>query len=180
MKRIAVLCIVMTAAAGFLFAGGNQEEGGTTGVKGGAGTFQAGDITAECRIAGEKLNVTLTAPTEGWIAVGFQPSSMMKDANIIIGSVDGDTVTIEDHFGTSAFAHKPDTDLGGSRDVEAGEGSEAGGTTTFSFAIPLDSGDSYDAVLRSGDTVKVILAYAKKDGFGTKHSYRTSAEITLE
>jgi len=170
----------MTAAAGFLFAGGNQEEMVKQSGGDGASGYQIGDMSIEYEIVEGQLNITLTAPTEGWIAIGFQPSSMMKDANIIIGSVEGDTVTIDDHFGTSAFAHKRDTDLGGSLDVEAGEGSEAGGTTTFSFSIPLDSGDSYDAVLRSGDTVKVILAYAKKDNFSTKHSYRTSAEITLK
>jgi len=65
-------------------------------------------------------------------------------------------------------------------DVEGGEAFESEGNTTFSFSIPLDSGDSFDQALNPGETVKVILAYGNKDDFKTKHSYRRSVEITLE
>ena len=174
-----VVCLFLTAAAGMLFANGEQEVVMGEGANGGY-SFEIGEMTVEYTIAEEQIEITLAAPTEGWIAIGFEPSSVMKDANIIIGAVENGTLTVEDHFGTSTFVHKPDTDIGGSRDVTGMSGSEADGSTTLSFSIPLDSGDSYDTVLHSGDSVKVILAYANKDAFRTKHSYRTSAEITLE
>lgn len=179
MKKMLVLCFIMLGTAGMLFANGGQEAVKKSGGNG-ATVYQVGDMSVECKIDGEQLGITVSAPTEGWIAVGFEPSSMMKDANIIMGAVVDGELVIADHFGTSAFAHQPDTDLGGSSDVTAGEGSEEDGNTTLSFTIPLDSGDPYDRALQKGNNVKVILAYAKRDGFGVKHSYRSSAEITLK
>ncbi len=46
-------------------------------------------ITLEWKIDGPDLEVILTAPTRGWVPVGFDPSSLMKDANLIIGYVKG-------------------------------------------------------------------------------------------
>ncbi len=180
MKRLFLVCACIVLLGIYAYANGSQEEVVTKTQEKDGNSFQAGDISVDCSIEGDRLMITLSAPTAGWIAIGFQPTSMMKDANIIIGAVEDGKLIVEDHFGNSAFAHRPDTELGGSRDVEAGSGSEEGGETTFTFAIPLDSGDSYDNVLRSGETIKIILAYGKSDSFKAKHRYRLSAELTVE
>jgi hypothetical protein len=129
--------------------------------------------------AGNAIHVKLMYPTTGWIAIGFNPSKKMKDANIIIGSADKDGFTIEDHFGTSQVSHRPDTDLGGKNDIIEGGCSEKDNVTTMWFSIPLESGDKNDTVLRAGATVQVIFAAGKKDGTGFKHVKTARTEIAL-
>jgi len=182
MKKIFAVCMLMLLIAAALFARGDQEAEAVAPVQSEDGytTVQVGDIKSGCKIEGDRLFVTLSAPTKGWISVGFKPGTMMKDANIIIGYVAGGELVLEDHFGVGNIAHKADTELGGTMDVEAVEGSESDGATSFTFSIPLDSGDEYDQPLAAGETVKIILAYAGKDDFKVKHGYRTSTSLELK
>ena len=144
------------------------------------GTAEDRDITLTYEIEEEYLLVTVKAPTEGWVAVGFKPERAMQGANIIIGYVEEDgTVVVEDHYGTRPVAHRSDESLGGTRDVERIEGSETGGYTELSFAVPMQSDDEYDVVLAAGETFPVLLAYGGRDDVRTKHQVRTIVEITL-
>jgi len=86
------------------------------------------------------LHVILSAPTRGWVSVGFAATNVHKNANIIIGFLKGGEVHIQDNFGTGTFTHASDTSLGGADDVANPAGTEADGVTTISFSIPLDSG----------------------------------------
>jgi hypothetical protein len=127
----------------------------------------------------QMLHVRLSAPTTGWVAVGFAPSKMMADANFIIAYVADGEVKISDEFGTGNTEHKPDTELGGTDDIGEKSGSEKDGVTMIHFAIPLASGDKYDRKLEPGETYKIILAYGPKDDFTSHHKKKTSVRITL-
>lgn len=131
------------------------------------------------RVEAERLQITLSGPTEGWIAVGFRPSRAMKDANIHIGYVDGSDVVMTDQFGTGLITHKPDVELGGNSDIADLSGDESGGTTTIRYSIPLDSGDEYDQPLVPGETIPVILAWGRADNTTGAHRDRTTIQITL-
>jgi hypothetical protein len=122
-------------------------------------------ITFKWEIVGENINIILTAPTNGWVAVGFNPSKMMKDADILIGYVKNGEVFMEDHFGSGNTKHKADTDLGGTEDITVTGGSEMEEKTTLKFSIPLHSRDANDQRLEKGEEYKVIFAYGKKDDF---------------
>ncbi|MFW5688924.1 MAG: DOMON domain-containing protein [Spirochaetota bacterium] len=138
-------------------------------------------MTVSWRIMGEELEVEVSGPTTGWVAVGFKPSRAMRDANILIGYVSGDDVVMTDQFGVSMVNHREDTELGGTSDVTNVSGNERDGATTIRFSIPLDSGDQYDQPLAAGETLRVILAYgpAGADDLRTFHGDRTGIEITL-
>ncbi|MBB6480370.1 DOMON domain-containing protein [Spirochaeta isovalerica] len=167
MKKVTVLSVFLFLLISILSAqsGYNKRE-------------QSG-ISFEWKIIGSQLQIRLSAPTEGWIAVGFNPSRMMKDADYKMAYVDGDVVVLEDHFGTGNISHKKDSDIGGTDDFQLISGSESNGTTTVEFTMPLNSGDEMDSVLSPGDEVKVLLAYANRDSLSRKHSRRTSLIINL-
>jgi DOMON domain len=130
-------------------------------------------------IVDENINIILSAPTEGWIAVGFNPSRMMKDADILIGYVKNGEVFMEDHFGSGNTKHQADIDLGGTEDITISGGFEEKDKTTLQFSRPLNSGDSNDRKLEEGKEYKVIFAYGKRDNFKSYHKLRTSLIITL-
>ncbi|UCC12595.1 MAG: hypothetical protein JSW02_03435 [candidate division WOR-3 bacterium] len=127
------------------------------------------------------LDVIVSAPTTGWVSVGFDPTIGMEDANIIIGYVSGDTAYARDDYGTGINTHEPDIDGGGEDNILELGGTETAGTTEISFLIPLDSGDTRDRVLVIGNTYDVILAYGEDDAddFDSYHQARTTSQIDL-
>jgi len=143
-------------------------------------TVEAENISFSWKIEGDNLAGKVSAKTEGWVGVGFNPSEKMKDANIILGYVKNDKVTVVDDFGSSATGHKDDDDIGGTRDVTVVGGSEENGVTTIEFVIPMQSSDAKDSKLeKDGDTVLLLAYGAGRDSFFSKHKYRTSMTVNL-
>ncbi len=137
-------------------------------------------IELQWRTGDEYLYINVSAPTTGWVAVGFDPTNQMADANVIIGYVDdsGD-VFIRDDFGISPTSHASDESLGGTDNIMDHYGIEEAGTTMLHFRIPLDSGDMYDKVLVPGNNYNVILAYGSADNFTGFHTMATGTNIEL-
>lgn len=132
------------------------------------------------KIDGDTLHVKMSAKTKGWVAVGFNPSKKMKDANYILGYIKDGEAKVVDHFGDKATGHSSDEKLGGSSDVTLVGGSEEGGVTTIEFSIPMNSTDKYDSVLsKDGDTV-VLLAYGPdRDSFKPRHKGKATKTVNL-
>lgn len=153
------------------------------------GIIKAGEYGGKTEIDGIEVNWTternalcvgIVSPGTGWVAIGFDPTTMMDKANVILGAVVNGAVVARDDVGTSQFSHGPDTSVGGADNLLAAAGREGDGKTTFEFAIPLNSGDASDRPLSIGQTVKIIVAYqATSDDFGERHSRRASGEIVL-
>lgn len=138
-------------------------------------------ITFEWTSDSTYLDVTLSAETTGWIALGLDPSFAMQDANFIIGYVSGDSVYIRDDYGSEANYHESDVSGGGVDNVTNKTGTEESGVTTISFTIPLVSGDSRDRPLVIGETYTILLARGPNgaDNFSTQHAVRTSLSVEL-
>lgn len=134
------------------------------------------------QVDGAYLQVELTAPTTGWVLVGFQGTFQYHDANIIVGYVSGGQVQVRDDFGIDNDTHESDSSLqGGQQNATDTSGSEEAGSTTIGFTIPLDSGDTWDNVLADGETVVLVLARGDDgaDDFTSPWEYITSATISL-
>jgi len=133
-------------------------------------------------VPGDSLAVELNGPTTGWISVGFDPSQMMLDANIIIGYVASSTPELRDDFGWQTTSHRDDTLLGGTSDLTVDGGFESSGSTEIHFTIPLDSGDSYDTALDPGNSYPVILARSAdgEDNFTAPHALVAVTSINIE
>lgn len=143
--------------------------------------LQAGGIAFSWTIQGDEIQIQLSAKTEGWAAVGFDPVDDMEGANIIIGMVKDGQVKIEDHFGDRKRGHSGDEELGGKNDVKTPAGTEEKGITTISFSIPLNSGDKYDKPVPADGTGKIMLAFgAGKDSFKNRHAYHVLYEVNFK
>jgi hypothetical protein len=144
------------------------------------GKTNIGEVEVNWATDKNALRVGVVSPGTGWVAIGFDPATMMDKANIILGAVVNGSVVARDDVGTGLFSHGPDTSSGGKDNLLAAAGREADGKTAFEFAIPLNSSDPADRALSIGQTVKVIVAYqATLDDFGERHTRRASGEITL-
>lgn len=61
--------------------------------------IEAENISFAWTIEGDLIHVQLSAKTEGWVAVGFEPEDVMAGADIIIGMVTEGQVKIQDNYG---------------------------------------------------------------------------------
>ncbi|MCG9479837.1 MAG: hypothetical protein K9H14_06455 [Actinomycetia bacterium] len=112
----------------------------------------------------------------GWVAVGFNPSFAMKDANIIMMAFQDRQAMVRDDYGTGNFSHQQDEQLGGTNDIVE----YAATSESFELVIPLDSQDQYDQELQPGNSYKLILSTGSSYDFDTKHSKRSTATISLD
>jgi hypothetical protein len=133
------------------------------------------------KVEGESLRVSLKSETTGWLAVGFDPSNMMQDANLVIGYVKDGNLYARDDYGSGRASHQPDITADGTSDISELSGTEKDGVTEFSFTIPMDSGDSRDRPLVEGKEYKIIMGKGPNgaDDFITRHGVRVSTTIKL-
>lgn len=129
----------------------------------------------------DTIEFTMIAPTTGWIAIGFNPSRMMKDASYVLSYVDEGKVFIREDFGTGNTSHRSDLSLGGSEMVKALSFKEEPNKTTITFSLPLDSKDAYDTVFVQGKTYTMLSAYGRNNAknFTSIHRKRASAKVIL-
>ena len=178
-RKIVTALFLLLLTTGFVVAQGGQAV--DVPALDGFSRSSAGGVDVQWRVDGETLEVQMAANTTGWVSVGFDPSRMMADANIIIGYVEDGEVVIADDYGTGATKHDRDTNHGGTNDVTVVEGREVDGTTIIRFTIPLDSGDEMDKALETGTTYTALASHGP-DGandFTTYHADRGSFQLEL-
>lgn len=158
------------------------------------GTIQEGEYSHELVLAEGKFTVywrnnsgylymALKGRTTGWVAIGFEPTSRMKDADMVFGWVEeDDRVMVLDLYATGRFGpHPPDEELGGTNDLLNAGGKEDNGYTVIEFKRKMNTADSYDKVLTAGQTVRFIWAMATRDSLTVKHNIlKGSGELVLE
>lgn len=145
-------------------------------------TATAGGVTFQYRVTQDSQNLEgkMTASTGGWVAVGFNPTSVMRNANFIIGYVSGGTGNIRDDWGTSNTTHVSDVSLGGQNNVTLVTGTESAGSTMLHFTIPLSTTDQYDRNMQIGQTYPIILAKGSSDNYTAQHNDAGYASVTIQ
>ena len=140
---------------------------------------QFGELTVYSRIDGDKVRMALKAKTNGYVAIGFEPSQRMQDADIILGFVKDGKATIADMYSTGPTGpHPPDEQQGGKIDVSVFGGSNKDGVTIIEFERKLDTGDAKDKVIKAGDN-KIIWAISEEAAFSGKHPKRGGGVLKL-
>lgn len=183
MKKVTGRAAALMAGAVLLVLAGCGDVAGPTEGPDGWQEYTLDGFTFEWKVEDSTgtIRIKLTAPTTGWLAVGFDPTSFMNEADLLIGFVSGGTAQARDDYGTGSVTHESDLVLGGTDDLELITGSETAGETVLEFRIPLNSGDAYDKVLAAGTTYTVIFAYGENgaDDFTSGHAWAETASLEL-
>ncbi|MBC7194703.1 MAG: hypothetical protein H5U37_03515 [Caldisericia bacterium] len=143
--------------------------------------FQSGDgFKLYYYLKGENVYFKMEGKTEGYVAIGFEPTSKMKDADMVIGYVVEKNVYVFDAFSTGQYGpHPEDVSLGGKTNIFDIKGEERDGFTIIEFSRPLETKDKYDATLKLDKDIKIIWAISDKDDFNAKHTQRGGGVIKL-
>jgi hypothetical protein len=183
MKHLSVPVLIIVLISIPLLGCSRDEESsageGKEVLKDGRKQVSFADVTLQWKVIESEIEITLSAPTKGWVAIGFHPSEMMQDANFIIGYVKDETPVVRDDFGTWFSSHESDEELGGTNDVTLLSGTEIGNETSLSFRLPLDSGDENDQVIVPGEETPVLLAFGTKDSLSSMHRKKAKKTVVF-
>lgn len=128
---------------------------------------------------GDQVRFSLTAPTTGWVAVGFTETGDLMDSNLIQGRVKGDDVFVQDQFITGFGEHPPVEALAVPSRISNIDGEEVGGKTTISFSMTKDKMDKLHYDLSEGKEINVWLAWSVSDDFDHHSRKRILRKIVL-
>jgi hypothetical protein len=136
-------------------------------------------MTFRWRFDDEFLHCEATAPTRGWVAIGFNTTDQLSGTNLIMGAVEHEFVTIDDRYIIKPGDHKSISALGGSEALTQRAGKEENGHTTLSFSIPVSVNDKFHHDLHVGKEYYVLMAFSQEDNFLHHSIMRTTIKLKL-
>jgi hypothetical protein len=142
-------------------------------------TITAQEFTFQHRIDGDNLVASVSCPTAGWVAVGFNPTTFMSGARLIMGCVKDGQPVIEQDYGTGWFSHREVSSLGGKNSIVAADCKSENGVVTLSFTTPLESGGAKDTAIVLGKPTRLIFATGKGTDFKEKHVSNAKTKVVF-
>lgn len=143
--------------------------------------YSGGQMEVSWKNDEDYLYLALKGSTDGWVALGFEPSEWMKDADVIQGwAEDGKAVVLDGYSMGNYGPHLEDTELGGSYDILSSGGRQEGGYTVIEVKRRLDTGDRFDKAFTPGQRISAIWAMGRSDDNEAKHDVaQGEAVLTL-
>lgn len=128
---------------------------------------------------GENIHFSMSAPTDGWIAIGFNTGTGMTGAYLLMGRVVNGKAEVVEHYTSSPGEYKSIIDLGEKAQVTEVSGKENGRSTQISFSLPAKAVNNYQRDLLPNSNYTLIMAYSLEDDFQHHSTMRTSTSVTL-
>jgi hypothetical protein len=133
--------------------------------------YSGGEMEISWKNDQEYLYLALNGSTDGWLAIGFEPLEWMKNADIILASVQESKATVLDEYCTGNYGpHIEDTMLGGTNDIAEFGGSKGAGRTVIELKRKLDTGDKFDKAFSPGQAISIIWALSQNPEISFKHN----------
>jgi|GEM_PF-3374694 len=121
----------------------------------------------------------MKAPSPGWIAASFKPTSGVVQSNLIMGSFDSGLSKCEDHTVIDINNHVQVEELGGSNSLIACDVIESDGYTQMFFTLPTTAYDGYHYNFIEGEEMFVTVSYSQNDDFLSHPIKRTQFRVIL-
>lgn len=129
--------------------------------------------------ANNRIFFEMSAPTQGWITIGFNSTTKMQGAYLVMGNVVNQQAQVVEHYTLSAGKYKPLTSLGAQSQVADVMGNHDTEKTTLQFSLPIKAISRYQKELSKGKKYHLILAYSREDDFKHHSIMRTAIQIKL-
>tara|TARA_R110002096_G_scaffold126532_2_gene273525 strand:+ start:13876 stop:14364 length:489 start_codon:yes stop_codon:yes gene_type:complete len=129
--------------------------------------------------SGKIVNFKISAPTDGWIAIGFNPKKGISDTYLIMARIINNKVEVLEHYTLSPGNYKSLEALGDSNQAVVINGKESQNKTEIEFSLPISSKDKYRYDLSPGNSYNLLYAYSQSDDFQHHSIMRNSCNIKL-
>jgi len=142
-------------------------------------TIRKNGVTVSWKFSGDRVYFEMSAPTDGWVTIGFNTTSSIKNAYLLMGNVVNEKPSVIEHFTINSGNYSPVKDMGVEESVSSVEGYESEENTVIKFSLPVKATNIYARNLDKGKEYVMILAYSQSDDFQHHSIMRTSAKIKL-
>jgi hypothetical protein len=129
----------------------------------------------------DTIQMAIEAEASGMVAIGFEPTVRMKDADMVIGfrQSSGEFDLHDAYSFEETGPHPDDADEGGSFDLLEYTVEESGGVTSAEFTRLLSTGDDLDNDIPREGKMTLIWATSNTDEFETYHTRRGTATVDM-
>jgi len=119
----------------------------------------------------ERMHSRLQAPTEGWIAVGFNSQRKLKGTRFVIAETSSFPVRVEEHIALVPD-HQKVQDLDLLKTVDDVSGSYENGTSKLCFSLPHLFSDQPGLILTPNTQIYIMLAWSLAGEFNHHSAWR--------
>jgi hypothetical protein len=142
-------------------------------------TIHKNGMTVSWKFKDDRIYFEMVAPTDGWVAIGFNDSENTTGNYLIMGNVVNSKVTVEEHYTISPGNYQTFAKLNTSRSIKNTNGEESLSKTTIRFSLPITSSNKYAKDLKQNTEFILLMAYSQEDDFQHHSIMRTATKITL-
>jgi len=145
-----------------------------------AGRLQKiGEMTFRWKHEGRRLKGEISAPTLGWLAVGFNDRATLKGTRFVIAAVDEAGKLRIDERIAIVPDHTTVAELGGLTGLGDLSGRREGTRTVIGFSLPHTTGDRFPVDLRPHATTHLMLAWSQSADFDHHSTWRRHVSVNL-
>lgn len=126
-----------------------------------------------------RIYFEMTAPTSGWLAIGFNTTADMTGAYLIMGHLVHNRAEVVEHYTQSPGNYKPFSQLNTPSAVQDITGNEESNQTRLRFSLPIFAQNKYARPLTKGSEYTLTLAYSREDDFQHHSMMRTAIHVKL-
>ncbi len=127
----------------------------------------------------EQILFEMSAPTNGWIAIGFNESNELAGTYLLMGAVRKGRPVVEEHYTLAPGDYPSFKELGEPAGILSKDGNEIEGVTMIRFSLSQKSFYQYSKKLTPGSKYNMLMAYSQEDDFEHHSIMRTSILIQL-
>lgn len=127
----------------------------------------------------DQVHFNVQAPSQGWLAIGFNETADLENTYLLMGSVSDGKVMVQEHHIFRPGIYQSFEQLKEPHSVENIKGNESVNSTSISFSLPQTSFFQYVKHLKPGMEYHLLLAYSTEDDFDHHSIMRTSIKIKL-
>lgn len=136
-------------------------------------------MTVEWKVVQNNLKITMTAPTDGWVAIGLNPKDQLAGSSFMMGRVQNGKAEVLDFYTIKPGDVHPVTKLGGQTAVGEVVGSEKGKSTSITFDLSRFPDSQFHHTLEAGSELFMHIAYSQDDDFAHHSMMRTMVKIKI-
>ncbi len=125
-----------------------------------------------------RLHATLSAPTDGWFAVGFNDHPRLEGTRFVIATVSREPIRAQEHIALVP-AHQDVASLGLEETLGTLEGNYDGERSYLSFSLPEVFPDANNPTLSAGQKTHLMLAWSTSPDFGHHSRWRRHFDVVL-
>lgn len=141
--------------------------------------IELGGMTFAYELEDDLIHIELTAPTQGWVGVGFNHENSIVGSDLLLFRVKNGKSEGLDMKVKGIGDPVEDKNLGDQVSFLDLAGAETNSKTTVRFSRSLVTGERSDFALQEGASFWLILAYSMHDDFGHHSRMRRHVRIKL-